>query len=257
MQSFYAYHTDVGIKKKTNQDSLLIKEGQTEKGRILLMVICDGMGGLDKGEIASASLIHAFDKWFEDTLPSSLGTNCIVDTVKKEWNDLIQRMNHSITNYGVAKGIQLGTTVTAILFLEDGNYIIGHVGDTRAYCITEQEIVLLTTDHTFIHREVSEGRMTEEQAKTDSRRNMLLQCVGASQEIKVDFVAGQAKTGEVYMLCCDGFRHVVSNEEIQVTISPSVCTNSEIAKNQLVYLTETNKQRGEVDNITALLAKMV
>lgn len=256
MQCFYTYHTDIGIKKKTNQDSLLMKEASTEQGNILLMVICDGMGGLDKGEVASASLIHAFDKWFEVQLPELLEHQNKQEQVKNQWDCLIQKMNLSITNYGVCKGIQLGTTVTALLIWEDGTYLIGHVGDTRVYRITNQSIEILTEDQTFVAREIREGRMTPEQAKTDPRRNTLLQCVGASPNVDVDYVEGRAGKGEIYMLCCDGFRHALSKEEIHINLSPDVCGDAEVARNQLVYLIETNKQRKEEDNITALLAKV-
>lgn len=256
MQNFYAYHTDIGTKKKTNQDSLLIKEADTNDGRILFMVICDGMGGLAKGEVASAAVIHAFDTWFENELAYILAEENPKEKLKKQWDAIIQKMNLDITNYGVRKGIQLGTTVTAFLLLADGTYVVGHVGDTRLYRITDQTISQLTTDQTFIAREIREGRMTPEQAKTDPRRNTLLQCVGASPKVDVDFMEGQAEKEEIYMLCCDGFRHVLSDEEIRVNLSPSVCTGKDVAKNQLVYLIETNKQRKEEDNITVLLAKV-
>ena len=61
--------TDIGNVKQTNQDSVLIKHGETEKGEILLAVICDGMGGLEKGELASATVIRTFSKWFDEELP--------------------------------------------------------------------------------------------------------------------------------------------------------------------------------------------
>lgn len=256
MQSFYAFHTDVGIKKKTNQDSLLIKEADTSAGKILLMTICDGMGGLDKGEVASASVIQAFNQWFERGLPTILTADNRMEATKQQWNAIIERMNNEITNYGVSKGIQLGTTVTALLILEDGSYLIGHVGDTRVYRITDSKVDILTQDQTFVAREIREGRMTPEQAKIDPRRNTLLQCVGASPRVEVDYQEGKAQKDEIYMLCCDGFRHVLTNEEIQMNLSPKVCVNADIAKNQLVYLIETNKQRREEDNITALLAKV-
>lgn len=256
MNSFYAYHTDVGTKKKTNQDSLLIKEAETEEGNILLMVVCDGMGGLDKGEVASASLIAGYDRWFQEQLPYSLSQQDPRTCIREQWDELIQKMNLQITNYGVAKGIQLGTTLTAILFLENGEYIIAHVGDTRAYHISDASLEILTIDQTFVAREVEEGRMTEEEAMNDPRRNMLLQCVGASQHVDVDFEEGKAEVGDIYMLCCDGFRHVITNDEIRMTLQPSVCASAEISKNQMIYLTELNKQRGEVDNITVLLAKV-
>ena len=66
-------HTDIGIRKETNQDSMCVKEAQTDKGNILFTVICDGMGGLEKGEVASATIINAFSTWFENELPYQLG----------------------------------------------------------------------------------------------------------------------------------------------------------------------------------------
>ena len=64
--------TDIGIVKQTNQDSVLIKHGEAKVGEILLAVICDGMGGLEKGELASATVIRAFSKWFDEELPFEL-----------------------------------------------------------------------------------------------------------------------------------------------------------------------------------------
>lgn len=73
MNFLTAVHTDVGIKKKTNQDSALIVEAETPRGRAMLAVIADGMGGLAKGELASATVIRAFDTWFENDLPEVIG----------------------------------------------------------------------------------------------------------------------------------------------------------------------------------------
>ena len=73
-------HSDVGIKKNTNQDSVLIKQASTDYGEVLLSVICDGMGGLAKGEVASAALIRAFSDWFEKVFPacSSIDTSGLI-----------------------------------------------------------------------------------------------------------------------------------------------------------------------------------
>ena len=72
MNYLFALHTDVGIKKKTNQDSLCVKEASTPNGNILMALVCDGMGGLEKGEVASATIIKAFSKWFQEELPYDL-----------------------------------------------------------------------------------------------------------------------------------------------------------------------------------------
>ena len=73
MNYLTAVHTDVGIRKKTNQDSALVMEATTDKGNVLLTVVCDGMGGLAKGEVASAAVIDSFSKWFENDLTKLVG----------------------------------------------------------------------------------------------------------------------------------------------------------------------------------------
>ena len=77
--------TDIGNVKQTNQDSVLIKHGETEKGEILLAVICDGMGGLEKGELASATVIRTFSKWFDEELPYEL-ENVDLKVIGGKWS---------------------------------------------------------------------------------------------------------------------------------------------------------------------------
>ena len=103
--------------------------------------------------------------------------------------------------------------------------------------------------------EMDEGRMTWEEARQDSRRNMLLQCVGASQTIIPDFYTGQVEPGSMFLVCSDGFRHVVSPEELYEYLSPFRLLNEQTMKESLVYLTELNKYRREVDNISAALIR--
>ena len=95
-------HTDIGIRKETNQDSICVKEAQTDKGDILLAIICDGMGGLEKGEVASSTIISAFSKWFEETLPYLLAKDNVVDEVTYYWERLIKEQNQIIAEYGLS-----------------------------------------------------------------------------------------------------------------------------------------------------------
>ena len=99
------------------------------------------------------------------------------------------------------------------------------------------------------------GRMTPEQAKTDPRRSVLLQCVGASKVVEPDFVKGHLKKGAVYALCSDGFRHQISDEEMVDKIGPEACASAEEMKYGCVYLTELVKNRKETDNITVAIIK--
>lgn len=255
MNFYTATHTDVGIKKDTNQDSYCVLQAETNRGNILLAVVCDGMGGLESGEVASASIIRTFRNWFCNDLPFTLPSETYFEDVRYDWDRMIKTQNRSIADYGRRHHFQLGSTITAMIFFEDGRYLIGHVGDSRAYRIDNRELSILTEDQTVVANEVRRGRLTPEEAERDPRRNVLLQCVGASRVVVPDFIEGTAEPGVCYMLCSDGFRHEVSKAEIQNAFSPIVNTEKNQMKSNIVRLIELNKSRGETDNITALLIR--
>lgn len=244
--------TDVGIKKQTNQDSILIKHGQCEKGEILLAVICDGMGGLKKGEVASATVVRKFSEWFDLELPFEL-KNLDMNIIADKWSLLLKDLNIKIAEYGQQDGIRLGTTFTGVLFIDD-QYLAVHVGDTRLYQL-DSGLKQLTTDHTFVAREIRRGNLTVEQAKKDKRRNMLLQCVGASERIEPEILTGTVLQG-AYMLCSDGFRHEISESEIYESLNPVNLINKEAMHNNVKYLIEQVKKRNEKDNISVVLVKV-
>lgn len=244
-------NTDIGISKKINQDSLLIKHVSTDKGEVLLAIICDGMGGLSNGELASATVIRAFSKWFDEELPYEL-VNVDMQVIAGKWSLLLKDLNVNILDYGKSIKQNLGTTFSGMLFI--GNqYLIVHVGDTRVYEI-DSHMNQLTEDHTFIQREISRGTLTPEQAKTDKRRNMLLQCVGASKTVDPQIIHGTTKRCS-YMICSDGFRHEISEDEMFETLSFSNLFNKDEMENNIKYLIEQVKSRGEKDNISVILIK--
>lgn len=249
-----AYHTDVGIKKKTNQDSLAIKIVDSKDGIVAFGVVCDGMGGLAKGELASKEVILAFCDWFDNKLVDDIQAGVFDEsTLVTQWNDIVQEQNKKLGEYGASNNFMLGTTLSAVLIHKDKYYIV-HVGDSRIYCLTDK-VVQLTSDQTFIAREIAAGRMTEEQAKTDPRRSVLLQCVGASQVVTPEFVKGDVVKGSTYMLCSDGFRHQISEQEMLEKIGPNSATTEEQMKYGCIYLTELVKNRKESDNISVALIK--
>ncbi len=248
------YSTDIGIRKKVNQDSLCIKKAKTERGCITMAVLCDGMGGLAYGEVASATVVRAFSKWFEQELPKKWRT-ATVEMIEQEWLLLVRELNEKLWKYGNENNVQLGTTVTAVLILEDGKYIIVHVGDSRIYRIKDHSIEQLTEDQTLVAREVKKGIITKEQASTDPRRNVLLQCIGGSKNIEAKCRNGNAFSDEMFLLCSDGFRHKMTETEMLASIwGKGIKTESEI-KEVLELLIQRNKERGETDNISAILIK--
>lgn len=245
--------TDVGNIKKTNQDSLCIKVAETKRyGQVALAVVCDGMGGLSKGELASATVIRAFSDWFVNDFAKMID-NFSWEVVAAQWKNLIVRENQELLEYGKMHGVNLGTTLTAMGFV-GREYLIAHVGDTRAYLINSG-IKQLTEDQTFIAREIRNGRMTVEEAKTDSRKNMLLQCIGASREVTPDLIRGQVEENAIYMMCSDGFRHMISEQEMYEHLNPDVLIGLEQMNQKGRFLVDTVKHRNERDNISVLLIK--
>ncbi len=245
--------TDIGTTKKTNQDSLSVKILDTSIGRMAFAILCDGMGGLEKGEVASAAVINAFNNWVTDDLPKLCTAPLMDDVIRSQWTTIITQMNEKIKGYGARQGVKLGTTAV-IMLITDTRYYIMNVGDSRAYEISDR-VTQLTNDQTFVAREIALGNMTLEQAETDSRRNVLLQCVGASDEVYPDMFYGETRQNAMYMLCSDGFRHVISNEEIFAKLNPSILFDENNMNINAKSLIETDKSRGETDNISVALVR--
>jgi serine/threonine protein phosphatase PrpC len=244
------YHTDVGIKKKTNQDSLLIEAVGNADEEVMLALLCDGMGGMDKGELASATVIRAFDNWLKHTYTQK-GAGWSTDDIKSQWTAIFHKANTALMEYGRDQNIQLGTTATALLLHSDGRYVIGHIGDTRIYGIGERHVSQMTEDHTFVAREIRRGNMTPEQAAIDSRRNVLLQCIGVNEFVEPQLLSGKSPY-EGWLLCSDGFRHVLTEAELEQYICGAARASESEMKSTLIDLVELNKARLETDNISAI-----
>lgn len=253
MNFLTAAHTDVGIKKNTNQDSYLIHQANTDYGTVLLAVMCDGMGGLAKGEVASARMIQAFSAWFTEEFPSLLYSGMDPDALRASLEKLVERENEHIMAYGRSVHVDLGTTCVAFLVVGTSYYIM-NVGDSRVYLISDN-VYQLTKDQTLVQREVDFGRMSYEEAMVSPQRSVLLQCIGASDVVMPDFFAGVLQQDQCYLICCDGFRHVVDPSEFYQYLNPDAATDPDTMRDNLYYLTELNKQRMETDNISAILIR--
>ena len=251
MKFITGFCSETGTTKKVNQDSLCIKQARTAEGEIVLAVICDGMGGLSKGELASATVIRGFAEWFAQELPLLVRQHRL-EEVPKQWIRLIREQNQKLWEYGRANGVELGTTLTAMLILEQGKYFIAQVGDTRAYELNDR-ITQLTEDQSYVAREVKRGNMTPEQARIDSRRNVLLQCIGASAEVDPEIVQGNVAIGNTYLLCSDGFRHELTEAEMLSEVKGGDISDSTAITHLLTKLVHLNEERGEKDNISAVL----
>lgn len=255
MRFLAAAYSDIGIKKKTNQDSLMVKIADTDYGEVCFAVVCDGMGGLSKGELASATLIRQFALWFEREFPELLYRGISPEYLRRNWEQLIYETNYRLGSYSSENQVTLGTTVVALLLSGNMYYII-NVGDSRVYELTDR-VYCLTKDQTVIQREIDLGNLTPEEAKRDPRRNVLLQCVGASSVIDPEFVFGEAYSGSNFLLCSDGFRHVISDEEMFEKLGPASSGSEGEMEANLRELVELDKRRREEDNISGVLVRVM
>ena len=240
--------TDVGTIRPNNQDSFSAKVMSIKGAEAALLVLCDGMGGYEKGEVASASVVGSFDDWFENRFPSLYENGIRDDVIRNEWTGLINNANEGIKDFATKEGLKMGTTVVAVLILKNRFYEV-NVGDSRAYHVGDT-VKQISKDHSLVAREVELGNITEVEAETDTRKNVLLQCIGASSCVKPDFQFGTLEGAHSFVLCSDGFWHFTSLQEIQNNLSPNLFTTEEEMEATLKQMVEIVKARGETDNIT-------
>lgn len=251
MDIFASYYTDVGNVKKVNQDSLSVKVVNSPRGKIVFAIVCDGMGGLEQGELASKEVVMAFNNWFAVQFAKDVAANTFSPEIALEqWKEVTEIMNSRLGEYAVQQGMMMGTTVS-ILLVYRGEYFIFHIGDSRIYQIAKS-VTRITQDQTLVAQEIRMGRLTEEQAKVDPRRSILLQCVGASGEIIPQFETGVVTEDTTFLLSSDGFVHLISESEIYEYFHPEVLTDKEHIARNCELTTKLVMGRGERDNITVV-----
>lgn len=254
MEYIISASTDVGIRRETNQDSMIVTKAKTPIGNVAFAVMCDGMGGLSRGEVASASMIQAFSEWFHMEFPKLAHKPLEDFEIRRQWNEIVNQKNEELLEYGRQNNIKLGTTAVALLLTSERYYIM-NVGDSRAYEICGM-VQQLTEDQTLVEREVREGILTLEEARYDSRRNVLLQCVGgSSQAVYPEMYFGETKQNAVYLLCSDGFVHEIDSVEMFSYLNPDVLMDKKTMQENAHYLIELLKQRKETDNISVVLIR--
>lgn len=229
--------TDIGKKRELNEDYVLVFKSPNYS----LMIVADGMGGHNGGEvaseIASTSIREYIFKNFnttEDKLElvrdAIVHANSVVYKVSKQNNNL--------------KG--MGTTITCCL-LYDKKAIIGHVGDSRAYRITEEYITKVTEDHSFVQQLINKGTITQEEAANHPQKNLITRAIGVDEYVMVDIVDFELKDNEIILLCTDGLTNYISEQEIK-----------EIVLNEndpVKTLIDTANERGGADNISVIIAQ--
>lgn len=257
MEIIASYYTDAGNIKQINQDSLSVQVVNSPKGKIAFAVVCDGMGGLEQGELASKETVIAFNEWFRSSFVKMVAGNVVSEErIFEEWTRQIESIHHKLGEYAFAKGIMLGTTLTVLLIYQN-RYYVCHIGDSRIYLLG-QAVQMLTVDHTLVAQEVRMGRLTKEQANVDPRRSILLQCLGACEIIEPQMDSGFIQENVTFILCSDGFVHKVKEVEMNQNFRPELFDNKEQLADVCEKMVKLAMERGERDNITVIgiVAKM-
>ena len=212
----FAAVTDVGIRKKTNEDSHFVRVAYTPLGKSLFAIVCDGVGALSHGEEASALVVEAFASWYLD-MYARLETPMDPVSIAKSWLSLMGRSNAQILSRSQDAGAKMGTTAAAILVYGDLDYVALSVGDSRIYRIREG-IRQMTRDHTAAREAVARGELTEEEAAHDRRKSVLTRCVGVAKSVTPDFYKGKLESRDLLLLCSDGLIKSLSDAEIHKII---------------------------------------
>ncbi len=239
--------TDVGRRRSGNEDSydIWVSDGSGgEHAADTLIVVCDGMGGSNAGEVASRMAAETVVRVFsEDTSGDAA----------KALGRALEIANDEVYEHGRSR-VDLngmGTTCTAIA-LKGDEVSFGHVGDSRAYLIRDGRIRQITADHSLVAQLVARGQITAAEAKTDPRRNVVTRSVGVGPTVDVDAerLAEPLVPGDTLLVCSDGLHGQVPDDDLARLASGD---SLEQACRQLIALAN---ERGGPDNITVALARL-
>ncbi|MCW3056816.1 MAG: protein serine/threonine phosphatase [Solirubrobacterales bacterium] len=225
--------TDTGRQRRANEDSLL--------ARSPLFVVADGMGGAQAGEVASRIAVE----YFQPGLGDASQPERELAELARAANSRIHELSHSN-----AEQAGMGTTLTAVYVGED-EVAIAHVGDSRAYCLRDGELLRLTDDHSLVDELMRQGRLTPEEAVEHPQRSVITRALGPEGAVEVDTRSYRARAGDVYLLCSDGLTTMLSEEEILALL----LGNPRLRDAGEALIGAANEAGGR-DNITVVLMRL-
>lgn len=240
-------HTDSGVRE--NEDSFLLLNHRKGKEMIILACIADGVGGMDEGKLASSFIIESFAEWFNKE-KDRLAEQGVKKATEQIYEKLM-KIHEALKAIAMEKEIKCGSTVTVMLLLKD-NFLMLHVGDSRAYLYSRGEIRQITKDQTLGQMERDKGSTGKDDVIVQKRKeNMLLQCMGVGKLIPQVY-EGELPKKYVVLLCSDGLSNTLTKEEIGEELGKK---DVKIAKQHLISLTSLARERMEKDNITSIIVK--
>ncbi|SDU13032.1 protein phosphatase [Pseudomonas pohangensis] len=225
----FAALSDPGLTRAHNEDSLLCCAG------LNLWAVADGMGGHQRGEVASALALEVLREQVE------VGT-ALPEAVVQAHAAILAAAD------GDPAGQGMGTTLVAVQLAGD-QFTLAWVGDSRAYRISMDRIEPLSRDHSWVQEMVDAGEMTSAEARQHPRRNVITQCLGqAGHEPQPGVLAGQLQPGEILLLCSDGLTGELSDEQIL-----ACCAAAETLDGLVSQLIRAANQSGGKDNVSCIV----
>lgn len=211
-----------------------------------VFIVADGMGGHAAGEVASEMAVRIISR----EIGSLRGVS------DEQAGERIQRAivsaNEAIFERTLSEHDKRGMgTTTTVLALLPGRYLVGQVGDSRAYLLRNGTFLQVTKDHSYVQEQVDAGLLTPEQARVHPYSNVITRCVGAGSEVVPDLYFGSLNAGDVLLLASDGLTGMLEDEQLMRILQAEDGPQSWVDR----MIAEANR-RGGLDNITAIIVKI-
>jgi serine/threonine protein phosphatase PrpC len=225
--------TDTGRQRRANEDSLLVRSP--------LFVVADGMGGAQAGEVASHMAVESFRHGLADRSDPQAS---LAELVRQANARINERSRSDARHAG------MGTTITA-MYVGEEEVAIAHVGDSRAYCLREGELVRLTDDHSLVDELIRQGRLTPQEAEEHPQRSVITRALGPEDYVEVDTRSFRARSHDVFLLCSDGLTTMVGEDQLTELLS----SHRDMRGAGEALIAAANEAGGK-DNITVVLARL-
>lgn len=240
-----AAETHVGRVRKGNEDTFLV---DAPRG---LFLVADGMGGHAAGEVASSLAADTVGAALRDGIDRGVRAEELAAAMARSFREANQAIMAWSARDPLTVG--MGTTLTALVACDDGSFQVGHVGDSRMYVLRHGELQQVTRDHTWVQREVDEGRLTPRGARTHRYSHILTRALGtetAQSAEAPDVFEGTFLPGDVALLATDGLTGMLTDRMLH-----RILERGEPLQEAVKTLIWAANRRGGRDNITAVLVR--
>jgi serine/threonine protein phosphatase PrpC len=233
----FAGKTDIGLKRENNEDAFSLNP------ELDFCLVADGMGGAAAGEVASKIFAEAAFEIFSNN--TSRSEKEILYRVHQTYSHANQKILEHVTHHPDHQG--MGCTAELLAFFDEG-FILGHIGDSRTYRLSNGQLEQLSQDHTLVQQQLQEGLISADQIKHHPMRNLILRAVGIKEELTIDLLKGKSCPEDLFLLCSDGLTDMISDDQSQDILCADIHVHRKAEE-----LIETAKAAGGHDNITVVL----